>query len=118
MQYVPRGRRILYTARLIAVLALILVGTGAVAQLNCNVGVEFYVDGGIKSCNLNGNHRIYNARGQPLTCLNGYRLVQYPDGRLQSCTLAEPARFDATLCARLSVVEFNPDGTLRKCVRS
>lgn len=101
-------------------LALILVGAGAVAQLNCNVGVEFYADGGIgiKDCNLNGNHRIYNARGQPLTCLNGYRLVQYPDGRLQSCTLAEPVSFDATLCTRLSVVEFNPDGTLRKCVRS
>ncbi|GMQ89860.1 MAG: hypothetical protein BMS9Abin10_0195 [Gammaproteobacteria bacterium] len=117
MQSLPGTNGARYTVQALAVLALTLLGASAAAQLNCNVGVQFYPGGGIESCNLNGDHRLYTARGQPLTCLNGRRLVQYPDGRLKSCTLAQPVNFEARPCARLSVVQLDPDGKLKKCAQ-
>ncbi len=60
----------------------------AVAELNCNPSIEFDPNGGIKSCNLNGNNQLYTAQGQKLVCSNGYVLVQYPGGKLKSCTIS------------------------------
>ncbi len=101
--------------RVFTALALIVFSYTAVAELNCNVGIEFYPSGGIKSCMLNGNHRIYTARGQPLTCADGHVLVQYPDGKLKSCVLAESVTFDTVRCDRLSRVELGSDGAVKKC---
>lgn len=98
-------------------LGLTSITGAAVAQLNCNVGIEFYPNGGIKSCNLNGDHRIYTAQGQPVTCANGHVLVQYPDGKLKSCTLAQPLTFDSSHCDARSKVEVNPGGAIAKCER-
>ena len=87
----------------------------AVAELNCNAGIEFYPNGGIKSCNLNGNHQLYTAQGQKLVCANGYALVQYPGGELKSCTISVALTIDSVQCGRLSQVELKPDGTIVGC---
>ena len=57
----------------------------ASAQLNCNVGVEFYPDDGIKRCILNGYHTFYTAQGHKITCADGQPLVQYRGGALDDC---------------------------------
>ncbi|MCH6581507.1 MAG: hypothetical protein O7B27_13340 [Gammaproteobacteria bacterium] len=49
-------------AALIVVLSIGLSAI-AVAELNCNPGIEFYPNGGVKSCNLNGNHRALYSSG-------------------------------------------------------
>jgi len=85
------------------------------AELNCNAGIEFHADGGIKRCNLNGHHTLHTAKGDRLTCMNGHALVKYPDGRLQSCTLLEPTMFDDVPCAAQSRVELDHDGHLLRC---
>ncbi len=95
--------------------ALIMVGATAFAQLNCNVGVQFYANGGIKGCNLNGHHRLYAASGLALTCANGHEAELYPDGRLKSCTLAQPLSTADRRCVAGSRLELNPDGTLKRC---
>ncbi len=87
----------------------------AAAQLNCNVGVEFYPDGGIKGCNLNGAHRIYTAQGQAVSCADGHVAMLFPDGRLKSCTLAATFAQDPLQCATRSRIEFRHDGTMSKC---
>ncbi len=58
-------------AALIVVLSIGLSSI-AVAELNCNPGIELYPNGGVKSCNLNGNYQLYTAQGQRLVCSNGY----------------------------------------------
>lgn len=98
-------------------LAWTLFSPIALAELNCNVGIEFYPSGGIKRCNLNGNHRIYTAQGRALTCADSHMLVQYPDGKLKSCTIAMSLAFDDVRCDALSRVELDPNGTLTKCER-
>lgn len=99
------------------VLAATLWVTDARAQVNCNPGVEFYADGSFKSCILNGNHQLYTARGDVLTCADGYRLEQYPDGRLKSCTIREPARvvIGEAPCSGPARVELSEEGELREC---
>lgn len=87
----------------------------AVAELNCNAGIEFYANGGIKSCNLNGNHQLYTARGQRLVCSDGYVLVQHPDGELKSCTISVATTIDSVECGRFSQVELTADGTIVSC---
>ena len=101
-------------AVLIVVLSIVL-SPRAVAELNCNAGIEFYADGGIKTCNLNGNHQLYTAQGQRLVCSNGYALVQYPGGELKSCTISVAFTIDSVECGRLSQVELKPDGTIVRC---
>ncbi len=98
-------------------LAFAMISYPATAELNCNVGITFYPDGGVKSCSLNGNHQIYTPQGERLTCADGYILVQYPDGKLQSCTVAAPVSLGSVTCDRLSHVEFGPDGTVKECKR-
>ncbi len=101
-------------AALIVVLSVGLTNI-AVAELNCNAGIEFYPDGGVKSCNLNGNHQLYTAQGQRLVCSNGYALVQYPGGELKSCTIAAPLTVGSVQCDRLSQIELAADGTIIRC---
>jgi hypothetical protein len=43
--------------------------------------------------------------------------VQYPDGKLQSCTVAVPVSLGSVRCDRLSRVELGPDGTVKECRR-
>ncbi len=89
------------------------------AQLNCNVGVEYYPDGGgIKRCTLNGHHTFYTAKGLKVTCADGRALTQFPDGAVQSCSIEQTHIFDGIRCEAPSRVEFEPDGRLRECKRS
>ena len=64
--------------------AALFVAASARAELNCNAGIEFHPDGGIKRCNLNGHHTLYTARGERVTCMNGYELRKFPGGRLEA----------------------------------
>jgi hypothetical protein len=102
------------------ILALLgLVGHGvrpAYAQLNCNVGVEFYPGGAIRSCVLSGDHRLHTELGQPLTCANGHAAVLYENGRLRSCVLARPLTSGPLPCEAGNRVELRPDGALMGCL--
>jgi hypothetical protein len=95
-----------------------LVMSAATAQLNCNPGIEFYAEGPIKACNLNGNHRLYTVRGDVVVCADGHPLVQFPDGRLQSCTVAEPSVIAGERCDASSRVVLASDGALESCRKS
>ena len=100
----------------VTVLALVGSGAGAAsAQVNCNVGVDFYPGGAIRSCTLNGDHRIHTARGEPLTCANGHGVTLYENGRLQSCVLARPLTSGSLHCEAGRRVELGPDGDLTGC---
>ena len=97
----------------------VLLGAPMVsAQLNCNPGIEFYEEGPIKQCNLNGNHRLYTVRGDVVICADGNPLVQFPDGRLRSCTVAEPSVIGGERCDAPARIEIAPDGALRSCDRT
>jgi hypothetical protein len=109
------------TARGVAVamaLATILGAMPASAQLNCNPGIEFYDDGPLKQCNLNGDHRLHMVRGDVIVCANGYPLVQFPDGRLQSCTVNDISVIAGERCDARTWVELAPDGSLLSCRKS
>lgn len=103
---------------LVAIVAAALVSTPASAQLNCNPGIEFYAEGPIKQCNLNGNHRLYTVRGDVVVCADGHPLVQFPDGRLQSCTVAESSVIAGERCDASALVELAADGALESCRKS
>ena len=90
----------------------------AFAQLNCNVGVEYYPDDGIKTCVLNGHHTLYTAKGHKVTCADGQPLVQYRGGALQSCTIEKAHTIGDVRCGAPAQIEFEPDGRLRNCQRS
>ncbi|MGH7279322.1 MAG: hypothetical protein ACREJG_11630 [Candidatus Rokuibacteriota bacterium] len=110
----PVGR---WSALILGILGLLGYGGGpAYAQLNCNVGVGFYPGGALRSCVLNGHHRMHTALGQSLTCANGHTAVLYENGRLQSCLLAQPLTSSSLPCETGSRVEFRPDGTLTGCL--
>ena len=100
------------------ILGVALVVAPVSAQVNCNPGVEFYDEGPLKSCNLNGNHRLYTARGDVVVCADGHPLVQFLDGRLQSCTLAETSVISGERCEVSARVELGRDGGLRSCQKS
>ncbi len=87
----------------------------AAAQLNCNVGIEFYPGGAIRRCVLNGHHRLHTARGQALTCADGHAVLLYEDGRLQRCTLQTPFAAGGVTCGAGRVVTLAPDGTMTAC---
>jgi len=81
---------------LILTLGLVAVSGSASAQINCEAGVDFYPQGGIKSCVLNGNHQVYTHQGVRLVCSNGKAMEQYPNGSLKSCTLDKAQRVQRT----------------------
>ncbi|MGH7366269.1 MAG: hypothetical protein ACREKQ_15515 [Candidatus Rokuibacteriota bacterium] len=100
----------------VVTLGLLLAPAGpARAQLNCNVGVEFYPGGAIRSCTLNGHHRIHTARGEPLTCASGHAAVLYEDGRLKGCVLARPLTWGPLSCAAGQRLDLGPDGEPTGC---
>ena len=101
-----------------ALIALLFVAAGVRADFNCNVGVEFHADGPLRSCVLNGDHRLYAESGEALTCANGARAELHRDGTLASCILAHPARLQGHECAAGSRVEFNADGRLLQCKKN
>ncbi len=107
--------------RRIVVFMILAVASGVVpvsAQVNCNPGVAFYDEGPLKSCNLNGDHRLYTDSGDVVVCADSYPLVQFLNGRLRSCTLAEPSVIAGTRCEALAHVEFGSDGGLRSCLKN
>jgi hypothetical protein len=94
----------------------LLLAAGAVhGELNCNVGIEFYDDGRVRACVLNGNHHIYTESGTPVTCADGERLEEHRDGSLARCTLALPAEIEGRRCAAGGEVAFGDDGHLLRC---
>jgi hypothetical protein len=100
----------------LAAIGLALVAPPASAQLQCHVGtIAFYPAGGIKSCEIEGDHQFSTAQGLPLKCRSGHPVSQYPGGRIESCAIAEPHRFGDVHCAAPGRVELNPDGSLRRC---
>lgn len=102
-----------------ASIGIVLFAPTSAAQLNCNVGVEYYPDGGgIKRCTLNGHHTFYTAKGLKVTCADGLPLTQWPNGAVQSCSIEKTHNFDGISCDAPSRVEFEPDGRLRKCESS
>lgn len=107
------------TAAVAAFVGLLGLAPRAYPQLNCNVGVEYYPDGGgIKRCVLNGRHTLYTASGLEVTCADGKALTQYPDGSVQSCSIEKSHTFDSVRCEPPTEVWFEPDGRLKKCGRS
>jgi hypothetical protein len=110
-----RGPALFGAPLVVGLLALLGPYGHAQAQVNCNVGIEFYPGGAIRSCILNGHHRLHLPGGQILTCADSHPLVQYPDGRVQSCTLHAPLTVGTRTCPAGSRVEFGPDGTLTTC---
>lgn len=101
-------------AGLVAVVAILDVTTVS-AQVNCNPGIEFYDNGPVRSCNLNGNHRLHTQRGDVIVCADGHLLVQFPDGRLQSCTVTDSLTIAGERCEAPARVELAADGSLRSC---
>lgn len=99
----------------VAILAIASLVTPVSAQLNCNPGVEFYDQGPLKGCKLNGNHRLYTVRGDVVVCADGHPLVQFPDGRLKSCIVNDTSVIAGERCEAPAEVELAPDGTLREC---
>ncbi len=97
---------------------LLLVSLPGWAELNCNAAIKFHPDGGIESCTLNGHHTLHTAKGDRLVCMNGYQLVRYRDGRLESCTLLESQTFGDIKCDAQDRVEFDRDGSLVNCGRT
>lgn len=89
--------------------------TPAAAQLNCNVGIEFYPKGPIKRCNLNGHHKMLTIAGETITCVNGQDAILFPNGGLKSCTIGEPHTFGDNRCEADARVEFSVKGTLLRC---
>lgn len=99
----------------VAILAIASLVAPASAQVNCNPGVEFYDEGPLKRCNLNGNHRLHTVRGDVVVCADGHPLVQFPDGRLKSCTVNDTSVIAGERCDAPAEVELAPDGRLREC---
>ena len=107
-------RRLAYASSVVG----LVFSTYAVAQLNCNVGIEFYPSGAIKSCELNGDHQFWVKEGQAVKCSNGKTLTNYPDGKLQSCIIAEPHVFGKIRCNKSDRIEFDQNGNVLSCKMS
>ncbi len=93
----------------------LVFSTYAAAQLNCNVGIEFYPSGAIKSCKLNGDHQFWVKEGQAVKCADGKTLTNYPDGKLHSCFIGEPQVFGEKRCQASNRVEFDKNGDVLRC---
>lgn len=100
-----------------AVFVCALGALPASAQLNCNPGIEFYENGPVKQCNLNGHHRLYTVRGDVVVCADGHPLVQFPDGRLRSCTVFDTSVIAGERCEGPARVELTHDGSLSGCLK-
>ena len=99
----------------VALLLLSLAAPDVAAQVDCEAGVHFYANGGVKSCVLTGHHQIYTHQGVRLICAHGKILEQHPDGKLKSCTLKEAQKFGSRQCPAGAKVEFDTEGRLLAC---
>ncbi len=117
MSKVMRGwwRLVAGTAFAAAALALALL-PGTALALQCHVGtITFYDAGGIKSCEIEANHRFTTAAGGKIVCRGGHLLAQHPDGAVESCTLAAPYAAEEKTCEAGHVVMLSPGGTILDC---
>lgn len=97
------------------VLFLVCLTTVAEAQINCEGGVEFYPNGGIKSCVLTGHHQVYTQQSIRVICANGTTMAQHPDGKLKNCVLKEAQKIESHQCAAGANAEFDGQGHLVNC---
>ncbi len=97
-------------------LAVFVVGTASLnAQMQCRGGtIVFYPDGPVKSCEIEGVHRLRMEPGW-IKCASGHVMTRHPNGRLESCTLAEAASFDPQSCPAGSRITFNDDRGFDAC---
>ena len=104
-------------ATFIMALACLSLGAGpARAQLQCSAGtLAFHAGGGLKGCRIDADHQFFTAQGDKIICKSGHRVDQYPNGAVESCTIAEPHVFGGVKCAGPGRVTLNADGSLRKC---
>ena len=104
-----------FTKRLSVVIAAFALMPQAAMALQCHVGtITFHKSGGLKSCQIEGNHEFRTEAGLQLKCRSGELVTQYPDGGIESCSIAEPHTFGDVTCAP-GRVELNLDGSLRQC---
>lgn len=99
----------------LSALVLALGAPAAGAQVNCEAGVQFYANGGVKSCVLTGHHQFYTRRGSRLLCAHGKTLEQHVDGKLKSCILKDTRKVDGRDCAAGAKIEFDTRGRLLAC---
>ena len=98
-----------------AVLALALL-PGTALGLQCHVGtITFYDAGGIKSCEIEANHKFTTAAGSTIVCSGGWLLTQHPDGAVESCTLAAPYRAEEKTCEAEHLVMLSTGGMILDC---
>ena len=90
-------------------------GAAVEAQINCEAGVEFYSNGGIKSCVLTGHHQVYTSQGTRIICTHGKTMALHPDGKLKNCILKEAQSIDTQKCSAGAIVEFDGKGRLLNC---
>jgi hypothetical protein len=89
---------------------------GTALALQCHGGtISFYDAGGIKSCEIEANHRFFLAGGGKIVCAGGHMLTQHPDGAVESCTLAEPFGGEEKTCETGQVVTLSPGGAILDC---
>ncbi len=97
------------------ILALALL-PGTALALQCHVGtITFYDAGGIKSCEIEANHKFTTAAGSTIVCRGGWLLTQHPDGAVESCTLAAPYRAEEKTCEAGHLVMLSTGGTILDC---
>ncbi len=97
------------------ILSLMSLSSSVHAQINCEGGVEFYPNGGIKSCVLTGHHQVYTQIGTRVICANGKTMAQHPDGKLKACVLKETQSIESQQCDAGASVEFDTKGHLMNC---
>lgn len=116
-----KAARVVSTGKLTALcFAMALAGLffvpRAALALQCHVGtIDYHPQGGIKSCQIEGNHQFWTAQGAALVCRSGYVVTQYPDGEKESCTIAKPYSAGGARCEVSSRLELDRDGNIRKC---
>jgi hypothetical protein len=89
---------------------------GTALGLQCHVGtITFYEAGGIKSCEIEANHRFFLPVGGKIVCRGGRLLAQHPDGAVERCTLAAPYTAEKMTCEAGHAVTLSPGGLILDC---
>ncbi len=89
---------------------------GTALGLQCHGGtITFYDAGGIKSCEIEANHKFTTAAGSTIVCHGGHLLAQHPDGTVERCTLAAPYAAEEKTCEAGHAVTLSPGGTIQNC---
>ena len=110
-----RGRQARLLALAGALMALALI-PGPAAALQCHVGtIKFFAEGGIKSCQIEGNHTFTTTAGAALTCRSSNLVTQHPGGQVESCTTAAVYIAGNARCEAARLLERKPDGSIARC---